>query len=84
MTRAVAEMVKVGGSLGARPETFYGLSGFGDLVATCHGKWSRNREFGQRVGEGKAIGELFAGRRTVVEGYEDDPLLRGAVRGEGH
>ena len=37
MTRAVAEMVKVGGSLGARRETFYGLSGFGDLVATCHG-----------------------------------------------
>ena len=70
MTRAVAEMVKVGGSLGARRETFYGLSGFGDLVATCHGAWSRNREFGQRIGEGRSITELLAGRRTVVEGYE--------------
>ncbi|HZZ20180.1 MAG TPA: NAD(P)H-dependent glycerol-3-phosphate dehydrogenase [Opitutaceae bacterium] len=70
LTRAVAEMVKVGGSLGARRETFYGLSGFGDLVATCHGPWSRNREFGQRIGEGRAISELLTGRKTVVEGYE--------------
>jgi glycerol-3-phosphate dehydrogenase (NAD(P)+) len=70
MTRAVTEMVRVGGSLGARRETFYGLSGFGDLVATCHGLWSRNREFGQKIGEGRQIAELLAGRRTVVEGYE--------------
>ena len=70
MTRAVAEMVRVGASLGARRETFYGLSGFGDLVATCHGLWSRNREFGQKIGEGRHIAELLAGRRTVVEGYE--------------
>jgi glycerol-3-phosphate dehydrogenase (NAD(P)+) len=70
MTRAVTEMVRVGASLGARRETFYGLSGFGDLVATCHGLWSRNREFGQRIGEGRQIVELLAGRRTVVEGYE--------------
>jgi len=70
ITRAVAEMVRVGVALGARRETFYGLSGFGDLVATCHGLWSRNREFGQRIGEGRDIGELLTGRRTVVEGYE--------------
>jgi len=70
ITRALAEMVRVGVSLGARRETFYGLSGFGDLVATCYGLWSRNREFGQRIGQGGAIAELLAGRRTVVEGYE--------------
>src|ERR1017187_869800 len=70
MTRSVIEMVRVGVSLGARRETFYGLSGFGDLVGTCHGLWSRNREFGQRLGEGRHISELLAGRRTVVEGYE--------------
>jgi glycerol-3-phosphate dehydrogenase (NAD(P)+) len=63
-------MVRVGQALGARPETFYGLSGFGDLVATCHGGWSRNREFGQRVGEGRSVAELLAGRKTVVEGYK--------------
>ena len=69
LTRALAEMVRVGAALGARPETFYGLSGFGDLVATCHGGWSRNREFGQLIGEGRSAAELIAHRRTVVEGY---------------
>jgi glycerol-3-phosphate dehydrogenase (NAD(P)+) len=70
ITRSLAEMVRVGGALGARPETFYGLSGFGDLVATCHGGWSRNREFGQRLGEGRSAAELIANRKTVVEGYQ--------------
>jgi glycerol-3-phosphate dehydrogenase (NAD(P)+) len=69
LTRALTEMVRVGESLGAKRETFYGLSGFGDLVATCHGAWSRNREFGQRIGEGRSIEELMAGRKTVVEGH---------------
>lgn len=70
LTRALAEMVRVGVSLGARAETFHGLSGFGDLVATCYGDWSRNREFGQRIGEGHRVDELLAHRRTVVEGYK--------------
>ena len=70
LTRALAEMVRVGVALGARTETFYGLSGFGDLVATCHGGWSRNREFGQRLGEGQRAAELIAHRKTVVEGYQ--------------
>ena len=70
VTRALAEMVRVGVALGARAETFYGLSGFGDLVATCYGDWSRNREFGQRLGEGRPVAELLAHRKTVVEGYK--------------
>lgn len=70
LTRALTEMVRVGVSLGARAETFYGLSGFGDLVATCYGGWSRNREFGQRIGEGRPVSELLAHRRTIVEGYK--------------
>jgi glycerol-3-phosphate dehydrogenase (NAD(P)+) len=70
LTRALAEMVRVGVALGARAETFYGLSGFGDLIATCYGGWSRNREFGQRIGEGHGVGELIAHRKTVVEGHE--------------
>jgi glycerol-3-phosphate dehydrogenase (NAD(P)+) len=69
LTRSLAEMVRVGAALGARPETFYGLSGFGDLAATCHGGWSRNREFGQLIGEGRAVADLIGSRRTVVEGY---------------
>ncbi len=77
LTRALAEMVRVGVSLGARAETFYGLSGFGDLVATCHGEWSRNREFGQRIGEGRSAAELVAHRKTVVEGYRTTESFHG-------
>ncbi len=75
ITRALTEMVRVGETLGAKKETFYGLSGFGDLVATCHGAWSRNREFGEKVGAGHPVGELLAGRRTVVEGYRTTQAL---------
>jgi glycerol-3-phosphate dehydrogenase (NAD(P)+) len=49
--------------------TFVGLSGFGDLVATCYGEWSRNHEFGRGLGQGRRVEELLQGRRTVVEGY---------------
>lgn len=69
LTRALAEMVRVGVALGAKPETFYGLGGFGDLVATCTGGWSRNRTFGQRLGEGQKAAELIAASKSVVEGY---------------
>ena len=70
LTRALAEMVRVGAALGARRETFYGLSGFGDLVATCYGAWSRNRQFGQCIGEGATVAGLLKNRRTVVEGHQ--------------
>lgn len=69
LTRALAEMVRVGVALGARPETFYGLGGFGDLVATCTGDWSRNRTFGQHLGEGRTAADLIAASKSVVEGY---------------
>jgi glycerol-3-phosphate dehydrogenase (NAD(P)+) len=69
LTRALAEMVRVGGALGAKAETFYGLGGFGDLVATCTGAWSRNRTFGQHLGEGRKAAELIAASKSVVEGY---------------
>ena len=69
LTRALAEMVRLGTALGARAETFYGLGGFGDLVATCCGTWSRNREFGFEIGRGESPLGLLDHRRTVVEGY---------------
>jgi glycerol-3-phosphate dehydrogenase (NAD(P)+) len=69
LTRALAEMVRVGTALGAKADTFYGLSGFGDLVATCTGAWSRNRTFGQHLGEGKSAAELIAASKSVVEGH---------------
>ncbi len=69
VTRVMAEMIRIGEVLGARPITFVGLSGFGDLIATCYGPWSRNHQFGQRLGEGRSIDELLTGRKTVVEGH---------------
>lgn len=83
LTRALTEMVRVGTALGARPETFYGLSGFGDLVATCHGEWSRNRALGQRIGEGQAVADLVTGRKTVVEGYKTTEAFAGLCAARG-
>jgi glycerol-3-phosphate dehydrogenase (NAD(P)+) len=77
ITRALTEMVRVGVALGARPETFYGLSGAGDLIATCYGDWSRNRDFGQHIGEGRTADELLEGRKTVVEGYKTTESFHG-------
>ena len=83
ITRALAEMVRVGESVGAAKETFYGLSGFGDLVATCHGGWSRNRDFGEKIGTGHSVEELLAGRKTVVEGHQTTEALYGLCRERG-
>jgi glycerol-3-phosphate dehydrogenase (NAD(P)+) len=83
LTRALAEMVRVGAALGAQRETFYGLSGFGDLIATCYGGWSRNREFGRRIGEGAGVEELLAHRRTVVEGYRTTEAFADLCEGKG-
>lgn len=69
LTRSLSEMVRLGVHLGARKETFLGLSGFGDLVATCSGSWSRNRTFGQRVGTGESPESIVESQRSVVEGY---------------
>lgn len=69
LTRAMAEMPRVGKSFGAEAETFYGLSGFGDLMATCHGDWSRNRTFGFDVAKGGKASEIVSAQKTAVEGY---------------
>ena len=69
LTRSLHELVKIGTALGGRPETFYGLSGFGDLVATCFGPWSRNRTFGQMVAQGNSPQSIIQNQKTVVEGY---------------
>lgn len=83
LTRALAEMVRVGVALGARAETFYGLSGFGDLVATCYGEWSRNHDFGRQIGQGGKIEELLANRKTVVEGYKTAQSFAGLCAQRG-
>ena len=77
LTRALAEMVRVGVALGSKAETFYGLGGFGDLVATCNGPWSRNRTFGQHLGEGQKASTLIAASKSVVEGYRTTESFQG-------
>ena len=69
LTRSLHELVKIGKLLGGEVETFYGLSGFGDLVATCFGAWSRNRTFGQKIAEGMSPEAIIKSQKTVVEGY---------------
>jgi glycerol-3-phosphate dehydrogenase (NAD(P)+) len=69
MTRGLAEMVRLGVSLGARKETFAGLSGIGDLIVTCTSMHSRNRRAGILVGQGKTIEEAMKEVGAVVEGY---------------
>lgn len=83
LTRAVAEMVRVGQSLGAKLETFYGLSGFGDLVATCHGEWSRNRTFGETLASGRTAAEIIAHQKTAVEGYRTAKAFHEECRSRG-
>ncbi|HNX04264.1 MAG TPA: NAD(P)H-dependent glycerol-3-phosphate dehydrogenase [Opitutales bacterium] len=68
LTRSLAEMVRVGVALGGRTETFFGLSGFGDLILTCNGRESRNRSFGESLARGMPLSELLAAGKTV-EGY---------------
>ena len=68
ITRGLVEITRIGTELGAKPETFYGLSGLGDLVLTCTGDLSRNRQLGIQLGEGKSLEEITKDMRMVVEG----------------
>ena len=68
VTRGLAEISRVGIRLGADPQTFYGLSGLGDLVLTCTGDLSRNRTVGMRVGRGERIDDILGGMSMVAEG----------------
>ncbi len=68
ITRGLAEMTRLGSALGAKPATFAGLAGIGDLVLTCTGSLSRNRAVGVAVGKGATLEEALAGKETVAEG----------------
>ena len=68
ITRALAEITRIGVKIGARPQTFAGLSGLGDLVVTCNSRHSRNRRFGELIGKGKSTEEALEEIGMVVEG----------------
>ena len=69
ITRALAEMTRLGVSLGARETTFMGLSGIGDLILTCTGPLSRNRMFGIELAKGKDPKDVIESQKAVVEGF---------------
>lgn len=68
VTRGIAELRRLGRAMGAAPQTFSGLSGIGDLVATCTSEHSRNRCLGERIGQGEALEEVLDRMDMVVEG----------------
>lgn len=70
ITRGLAEMTRLGVACGARPLTFSGLSGLGDLVATCFSQLSRNRFVGQELGRGRKLPEILASLHGIAEGVE--------------
>jgi glycerol-3-phosphate dehydrogenase (NAD(P)+) len=70
ITRGIAEMLRFGKVYNARPETFYGLSGMGDLILTTTGDLSRNKSFGLELAKGRSAKEIISSQRTVVEGYK--------------
>ncbi|OUR96543.1 hypothetical protein A9Q84_09345 [Halobacteriovorax marinus] len=70
ITRGIAEMLRFGKVYNARPETFYGLSGMGDLILTTTGELSRNKSFGLEIAKGRSPEEIVNSQRTVVEGFK--------------
>ncbi len=68
LTRGLGEITRLGMALGARRETFYGLTGLGDLVTTCFSPSSRNRSVGEALGRGKKIKDVLGGMHAVAEG----------------
>ena len=83
ITRGVAEMTRLGVALGARAETFMGLSGLGDLVLTATGELSRNRRVGLRLAQGLPLASILAGLGHVAEGVPSAAMALQRAREHG-
>jgi glycerol-3-phosphate dehydrogenase (NAD(P)+) len=77
VTRGLVEITRLGVAMGARPETFNGLAGIGDLITTCVSPEGRNRTVGERIGKGRALEEILAGMDSVAEGV---PTTRSVIQ----
>ena len=75
LTRGMAEMVRISVALGASPSTLYGLSGMGDLIATCSSPLSRNYTVGSLLGKGKKIDDILNELGSVAEGVKTSKAL---------
>jgi len=77
VSRALAEMRRLGVACGAQADTFAGLSGMGDLMLTCFSRQSRNRDLGERLGKGETMEQIIASHPKLAEGY---PTARSAFQ----
>lgn len=75
ITRGLAELTRLGTAMGGRPETFAGLAGLGDLVATCTSPQSRNRHVGERLGKGEKLDDIIAAMNMVAEGVKTSRVV---------
>ena len=73
ITRALAELTRLGVAMGGRPLTFAGLAGMGDLIATCMSSQSRNHTVGYGLGQGKKLDDIIAEMNQVAEGVKSTP-----------
>ena len=83
ITRGLAEMTRLGVAMGGRAETFAGLAGIGDLIATCSSKQSRNNTVGLQLGAGMPIAEILASMNMVAEGVKSSPSVLDLARRYG-
>ncbi|MBE9009228.1 NAD(P)H-dependent glycerol-3-phosphate dehydrogenase [Pseudanabaenaceae cyanobacterium LEGE 13415] len=83
VTRGLAEMIRLGTYWGAKPETFYGLSGLGDLLATCSSSLSRNYQVGYGLAQGKTLSEVLATLEGTAEGINTTQVLVKLARTQG-
>lgn len=83
ITRALAEVIRVGTYLGAQPETFFGLSGLGDLLATCTSPLSRNYRVGYGLAQGKSLEQVLTELHSTAEGVNTTNVLIDLAHREG-
>jgi len=83
LTRGIYEMVRLGVRFGARPDTFFGLSGIGDLITTCFSKHGRNLFVGRELGKGRKIKSILAGMAMVAEGVDSSLSVHQLCEREG-
>jgi glycerol-3-phosphate dehydrogenase (NAD(P)+) len=75
ITRGLAEVTRLGVAMGGRAETFAGLTGMGDMIATCTSPLSRNRHVGVELGKGRTIADIIAAMHMVAEGVKSAPTV---------
>jgi glycerol-3-phosphate dehydrogenase (NAD(P)+) len=83
ITRGLSEITRLGVAMGGKPETFAGLAGMGDMIATCTSPQSRNRHVGIELGKGRSMDEIIEEMTMVAEGAKSAPAVMALARDHG-